>query len=274
MMKDDNNPYLNKGSKYLAKSYCVFIDILGYSSEILEYSKLGKELDHFEKFYTTFLKATETIRDSNQLSIQTKIFSDNILIGAPIGYGGIFDDETQLGTLAMFLKYLQLDLTLEGYFLRGGWTIGNLFIDENIAYGEGLISSYNLEQSTNFPRIEVSSEIEPLIQKHFGYYSNPFSTLQNTYLIKNNGRIFVNYLKGLTEIGELGLDVDTNKLNKHKELIESRLIDFNSISKIRSKYEWSAEYHNYFVDEFLGANFSEYKIENIKLNSFWKILDK
>jgi hypothetical protein len=273
-MKDDNNPYLNEGSKYLVKSFCVFVDILGYSSEILEFSKSGKQLEHFEKFYTTFLKATESIRDSEQLTIQTKIFSDNILIGAPIANRGMFDDETQLGTLAMFLKYLQLDLTLEGYFLRGGWTIGNLFIDENIAYGDGLISSYKLEQSTNFPRIEVSSEIEPLIRKHFEYYADPTPTLQNTYLIKNNDRICINYLKGLTEYGDYGLEVDTKNLGKHKELVESRLIDFNSIPRIRSKYEWSAEYHNYFVDEFLGEKYIEYKIDNIKLNSFWKILDK
>lgn len=271
-MKENNNPYLHKSSKNLVKSFCVFVDVLGYSSEILEFSKEGKQLEHFEKFYTTFLKATETIRDLQQPTIQTKIFSDNILIGAPIN--GLFDDETQLGTLAMFLKYLQLDLTLEGYFLRGGWTIGDLFIDENIAYGDGLISSYNLEQTTNFPRIEVSAEIEPLIRKHFEYYDDPSHTLQNTYLIKNNDRICINYLKGLTEYGDFGLEVDTKNLGKHKELVESRLKDFNSIPRIRNKYEWSAEYHNYFVDEFLGEKYIEYKIDSIKLNSFWKILDK
>ena len=270
-MKDDNNPYLLGGQKNLVKSYCVFVDILGYSSEILNATQQGKQVEHFEKFYEVFLETTKTVRDSEQPTIQTKIFSDNILIGAPIGRGA-FDDENQLGTLAVFLKYLQLDLTLEGYFLRGGWTLGEIFIDENIAYGEGLIKSYKLEQTTNYPRIEISSEIEPLIHKHFGYYANPKPTLQNTYLLKNNDKIFINYLQGVTEQGDYGLIVDTDRLNKHKELIEERLKTFNLVPKIRSKHEWSAEYHNYFITEYLEPEYQKYLIENIKLNNFWKIL--
>ncbi len=271
-MKDEYNPYLLGGTKNLLRSYCVFVDILGYSYEVIKFSEEGKQTEHFEKFYEIFLKATKTIRDSAQPTIQTKIFSDNILIGAPLGEGA-YDDENQLGTLAVFLKNLQLDLTLEGYFLRGGWTLGCLFIDEIIAYGEGLISAYNLEQTTNFPRIEISKEIEPLIHKHFDYYANPRHTLQNTYLLKNNDRIFINYLQGLTEEGEFDIFVNTEKLGKHKDIIEQRLHEYDINPKIRSKYEWSAEYHNYFIDEFLGAEYNKYLIENIKFINFCKILD-
>lgn len=263
-MKGRENQYAYNAKIGPVSSYCVFVDILGYSNEVVFSHKVGKEKEHFENFYKSLLSVINDF--SNLPSIQIKVFSDNILLGVPLNYLEL-DDEHQLGLLTVFLADLQFKLTIEGFFIRGGWTIGQLFVDENIAYGEGLISAYNLEQTTKFPRIEVGGDIEEIFNKHFSYGCDSYQSIQNTYFIKNNNCIIVNYLFCITQFEELKLH-----LKLHKELIEKRLNDHLSNQTIHSKFEWCADYHNYFIEEFLSDDYYNYKISNKNYNPFTRII--
>lgn len=237
----------------LIKSFTVFLDLLGFSEEIISKSKSGEGSEHLMDIYKAFNSAS-SILDGHSVW-EKKIFSDNILLGSPISDPHIHP-ESLFGSLITGIMHFQLKLTLKGYFVRGGWCVGELFVDDNMIYGKALIQAVSLEKEANYPRIILSKEVENICNSHINFYNPQIESPQNSHLLKDEeGNYFINYLYGLyPEDPYEDIDSSFTNLLLHKSNIISNLIKFEGNIKIYDKYLWVAHYHNYFCLEFMPKN--------------------
>lgn len=276
-MKKTKNPYYKKGKPELAPSYCLFVDILGFAKENKNKKKIEQKNAALQKFCDVFMKATEGLRYETKLDKmipgkispwKIKIFSDNILIGCPLNSKYFTDSESSFGQIIMEITYFQLELALNGFFSRGGWSINWLYMDENIIYGDGLIEAYELEKKAIYPCVILSDELLAIVQGvHMKYYGRKQGAPQYDMLLKDcKGRVFVNYLYGLVEDYPL-----FDELLIHKTILLKRLKKHNKDIKILSKYEWLADYHNYFCDTQIDGCPKKYYIERTVKYGFSRI---
>jgi len=157
--------------------------------------------------------------------------------------------------------YYQLEMVLSGFFIRGGWSIGELFINEQILYGYPMIESYKLEtQKALNPRIIFSEKMKVKINEHLSFYNSKYLAPQKFHVLKDNdGEYFINYLYCILDYEGIA---NYNYLKSHKCIIESRMKLFEKNDKILAKYVWCAYYHNYFCNTFINNCPKEYLIPN------------
>ncbi len=186
-----------------------------------------------------------------------KFFTDNVIIGYGLYSGeervyGL--GEVEFGSIISIIQQVQLECALRGWFLRGGWADGNLFIDDKTAFGSALIEAHHLESETAiFPRIVLSDRMKNRINIHLSYYGyNDYAPQLNSLFIDSSLSIAVNYLDVLLHYNNLGgIDNPDNLqiiLLEHKNKVLEKLKKHKNNNKIYKKYEWVAAYHNYFCD--------------------------
>lgn len=259
-----------KGIPQLKLSYCVFIDVLGFNQRMEDSFNNGEGKTLFREFYSTISKEIEELKEgSDDLSFYLKAFTDNIVIGFPLSTE---DGESEFGFTIISIMLYQLAMALEGYFIRGGLAIGQLFMDENIVYGPAIIEAYNIESKiSKDPRITLSSDILKIVKEHTKYYAEPIHSPQNSsILIDVDGQAFTNYLEMLMIDLPESRGVDWKHLNIHKEQIMKGLSEYKNNPHIWAKYFWLANYHNYFCDsvsEVIGFN-NAYMIPEIEIRRF------
>jgi len=153
-------------------------------------------------------------------------------------------------------------MALNGFFIRGGLTIGSIYLDENIIFGKALLDTYKYESKIACtPRIIIDEIVKKEINKYIEKEDYKEDTPQNKYiLIGDDEKEFIDYL---TIIHQLW-----GKILKHKEIIEKKLNEHRSDLKVFSKYQWLACYHNYFCDENKTKidDYVKYKIRDNDLN--------
>jgi hypothetical protein len=144
------------------RRFVAFVDILGFSQLVQR-----TVTDHglFERVYAV-------LRDSRDQNLFRELFHDG---NWPSNYqntqefGVVFSDSvvhtTQFdarGLIGMMFELNRLTLSLlqNGFFVRGGLVVGDIFVDRNIVFGPGLIEAYELESShAVYPRILVSDSV-------------------------------------------------------------------------------------------------------------------
>ncbi|WHH58269.1 hypothetical protein [Petroclostridium sp. X23] len=236
--------YDKKNPKMLNSAVC-FIDILGFSSMIEESCKNCNGNQLLNKLYHSIKDNIEFIKSSTQHSGAMNIFSDNIVIGKPV-----YDDgESELGQIFLGFAAYQLSLTLEGFFVRGGVSIGDYYANEYLAYGPALLEAHNIECcSAKTPRIVLSQDAKNLVKYHLTYYSNPKHAPQvRDVFIDTDGEWFINYLEAaIVSRDEEGYSCAYDVMIRHRDIVMSKINLFNNDTKVLKKYEWVAQYHNYF----------------------------
>lgn len=240
----------------ISNEYCVFLDLLGFSNEIIKNSKAKTGNKHLLKFMTCYKKAKQYLEHDYTKNFKMKTFSDNIYINFKL----IDDGESEFGRLVGSISRYQLEMTLSDFFVRGGWCFGETFIDDDFIYGAGLIRAHELEEAAKYPFISIDCEFfETIIKKHINYSSwenSPWVCPQfNDIMVfyeNKKPKYFVNYLYAAIEFIDECPEDSLNLLKKHKEIIEKNLNQFIENPKIYSKYKWCAEYHNYFCSQFIS----------------------
>src|ERR1039458_2608274 len=147
------------GSLLFRKSFCAYIDILGFSEKVIE-----NDLEFFKLYLNTLKDELLHIEDIHDLSgkqgfksFELKIFTDNFVFGHPWfdRYG-----ESELGDIFEILSHIQLTFVKSNIFVRGAISMSDLYMDENIVLGPAIIESYNLESEKSiYPRIILSKDI-------------------------------------------------------------------------------------------------------------------
>lgn len=163
---DRNQP--NPISEY----YIAYFDILGYqeffnkspdkAQEFLNiiHSVVSKTQSSVEQFNSSPL-----VSQFANLHIQSKIFSDNILLCIDVG-SDIIKEKSRIITFMGIVSEIQRKFITEyGLFLRGGFTKGTLSVNDDYIFGEGLIEAVKMEESTSYPRIAVSDKVISFLEK-------------------------------------------------------------------------------------------------------------
>lgn len=234
---DSSNPRL-------IPSVVTFIDVLGFSQLGIRAFTNGTGNEFLNQIHTSLKNARRTM--TNQLPLaKVKVFTDNVVIGWPIHEDG----EGELGTTFLNLSEYQFSLALNGFFTRGGVSIGPHFMDEETVFGPELITAYKLEsQVAVYPRIILSEKSIEKVHEYIQYAPQPDNPFNSVLLEDMDGEWFLNYLYVLLEW--YSEDV-TLHLETHRNQIESALTTYANDHKLLKKYSWIANYHNYFCDEFL-----------------------
>ena len=183
-----------------------------------------------------------------------KVFTDNILLGYPLHSNELLHAEPEVFLAATHIAHYQLEMAREGFFIRGGISMGPLFIDDYIAYGPALNDAYEMEHKiARDPRVVVGPTMRQLLLEQLGRHSPAERALQNRdFLVDPDGQIFIHYLSGcLGESQEGSQDVDRETLGLHKQHIEKSLLEFVANPTVWAKYSWLACYHDYTVREWV-----------------------
>lgn len=263
----------------LLESIVCFSDILGFSNMILKSTKTEESSLLLKNLHKTLKKLYQDLIEINPTGA-FKAFTDNIILAYPKWEDG----EGQYGSLVTSFMDFQINMILEGYFIRGGISLGDYYGDKDFAYGPALIEAHYLESNLAIhPRIILSNDMVNLVFQHMAFYEEDFNAPQSQEILwdKEDNLYFVNYLYSLEEEFQESYDYEKylNRLKIHKEQIEIKLNEFKSNSKVLSKYSWSAKYHNYFCDNYLKPkveikelephiDLNEMKIEGLSSGSF------
>lgn len=270
-MKEYRNPYrVKNGEPTVRKSVVAYLDILGYRKE----NENATYNNNHNEFLTSLhrnlkelidfldLKKTEDENIKNSFyKIQT--FSDNLLIGYP----ALNELHPELVFEILYIAFqglsiFQLHMAQEGFFLRGAISIGNLYADDYVIFGNGLLDSYDAERKiAKDPRIILIDDVRQEIDYYLHNSNSSLKKEIQRYICRDvDGYSFLNYLESIMNIKDEVENFDI-MLNLHKEKIEEKLKKFKNRSKvIFKKYIWSAKYHNSFCDKYPEYFDDSYKI--------------
>ena len=255
-------PFFVGSRPMLRQSFCVFMDVLGFAAHIESRFLAGEGQAALERFYevvTQQLKATFN-RDVEGTSCtwDVKVFTDNIILGYALGS---WHAEPEFGSVADKVGRYQLSMALENFFVRGGISVGDLFLDANTAFGPSLLEAHAIEVNlATYPRVVLAPDVVRFVRSHIGFYGNPANAPQNRFVLcDGDGQVFVHYLCHLLcDVYDYESELDVESLLKHKENVISNLGLHEAIPRIRDKYQWVGHYHNYFCHQCRGvSNYSD-----------------
>lgn len=244
---DKKNDYFKEGKPVHHLSYCAFLDVLGFS-ERMRASYQNKEANKLlQQFHTTFDNQIKILKsDEKESFLYFKSFSDNILLAYPRFSR---DMESEFGFILWSISAYQFEMALQGFFIRGGLSVGQLFIDDNSVYGQALLDAYELESKIAInPIIVLCNKTMSLVDQHLSYYSDNSAPQMRDILVNADGRYFINYLSECVIETDEGDELNTMTLKKHKEQIEHALIQYNNQPTVFAKFSWLSAYHNYFCE--------------------------
>lgn len=243
-MKD----YYNQAGKPVHRmSYCAFLDVLGFSDRIKDSFKTSDGNALLQEFHGMLKRRIDELKeDTKDSHLYMKSFTDNVILAHPIL---IEEGEAEFAFILWSLRVYQFEMAKKGLFIRGGLSVGELFVDENTVYGPALLEAYKLENSVAVnPIVSLSDDVMSLVLHHIRYYSDREDAPQNRdVLVNSDGRFFINYLSECYDSGSSG-EFDWESLKIHKDQIEVALNAYRAVPKIFSKFTWLAAYHNYFCD--------------------------
>jgi hypothetical protein len=127
-----------------------FFDILGWRNEIAAAGSDPKRIARLAAAVRMFNANASAVGDAGA---RLTTFSDNVVFSKPYAEG---DVEWLLQSLAV----TQLGLAVQGLWMRGGVTIGDIHHDDHIVFGPALNRAYELESKiADMPRIMIDANV-------------------------------------------------------------------------------------------------------------------
>lgn len=239
----------DKDKPTLVNSIVCAIDILGFSQMISNSCESGYGNKLLREINYLINKNKQCIIPNKYSEGKIKIFTDNMVVAYPIKGDG----EEELDEILQNVSEYQFNLALEGLFVRGGVSVGDFYINEDIVFGPALLDAHHIESTVAcYPRIILDEKTVERVQKYINYYD--VAPQKGKILIDSDGQWFLNYLstifKYYTECNnEYEFErVQFGLLLKHKQKIEELLFEYKEDIRVWDKYVWTANYHNYFCD--------------------------
>jgi hypothetical protein len=252
-MINQKTDYLEAGKPVHRLSYCAFLDILGFSARLRASYRANEEDDLLQQFHKIFDRRINSLKSEvNESLLYFKSFSDNVLLAHPQFSE---DLESEFGFILWSILEYQYEMALQGFFIRGGLSVGKLFVDENSVYGEALLDAYELETNVAVnPVVVLSDDAMKLVDLHLSYYMGESAPQARSVLVNADGRYFINYLSECILENSEGEWLDIASLRKHKVQIEKALVQYAAQPAVFAKFSWLAAYHNYFCESVSSAN--------------------
>ena len=208
-----------------------YIDFLGMKNQMKSESSF-KSLYLMKALLTSVRHKAAFIKDINKLdSYIIKVFSDNIVIAQKL------QTELESSQIISMINLISL-LQFEAYFqfdfaLRGGMYVGELYIDDTIVWGTGLIQAYQIENDLAiYPRVIVSQTV---IDEYDACLEKSINILA---LIKQDkdGYWFVDFLNAIPNLRIIP-QISEDLVRKSMQLVSAN-------DRVKQKINWLISYFN------------------------------
>jgi hypothetical protein len=133
----------------------------------------------------------------------------------------------------------QLQMALNGFFVRGALATGPICLTDEIIFGSALVECYRLESKTSIvPRVVLTGPVHDLLAKSV--------TRDNIYAADSicqdiDGWWFVNYL----DAAKTPQGIDWGLIERHKMSVLASLSKLTQ-HDVLPKFGWACRYHNVF----------------------------
>lgn len=247
MKKPRKDDYFENHKPVHRTSYCAFLDVLGFSDRITDSFKEKKGNQLLQEFHAILAKRIKSLQsDTDDSLLYFKSFTDNIILAHP----RFSDDlESEFGFILWALSEYQFDMAQHGFFIRGGLSIGDLFVDDNSVYGPALLEAYGLESKAAVnPTVVLSDDVMDLVLHHCNFYKGEAPPQNREVLVNADGRFFINYLSECFVDTGVSEEINWATLRTHKKQVEKALNKYRHLPAIFAKFSWLAAYHNYFCE--------------------------
>ncbi len=177
----------NNKIKY-KKSYCAFLDILGFQE--LVNSKSDNSIKKIELYFSLIEETKDYLQSiSEKRDIGVMAISDSIVLSCEIPPSR----EDKLDKLRHFLiaiNLIQAKLCKHDVWLRGGISYGDVSFSttDSFIVGPGYVKAYTLEKSAKFPRVVIDVELVSLLS-----FDTPQEFIDQINLRETNGPQYDNW---------------------------------------------------------------------------------
>lgn len=164
LVNSNVDSYDRETSEYIV----AYIDLLGIKSEMQ--NNINKQKIAMNKLYNLYTHSIENTRKTaweENKDIDFKIFSDNILISKKLSTDKN-NRKLEIRALIYCVAHFQILAATDsvGWLVRGGISIGSLYIDDIMVWGQALLKSYYLENKVAiYPRIVLDDSVVDELMK-------------------------------------------------------------------------------------------------------------
>lgn len=190
----------------LSKQLCVFLDVLG-STLLAVDSKAASNLKRLHDAIE--LAHSVAMQKGARAPYKVVTFTDNLVLGWPI----VDDPAAGLANTLREAAAYQYALTRFGFFVRGGLTVGKLYMHSEFVFGPALIEAYEHEHTVALqPRIVLSKGVVSIARSALRRRRPP-TGLHRLLAVSGDGHTFVNYLDVARQDGRA-------EMLRHKQRVE------------------------------------------------------
>ena len=249
------------------KAIVTFIDILGFSYLInrADAEAINRVLDAVEKSTSPLILDKETKNDDHA---EVLSFSDSIVRIRKIET--TTNKEYPMGLLFEELISLvdaQAELIDFDIIIRGGVSIGDIFISDGRVFGPGLIEAYELESKyALYPRIIIDPRLiqehktNKLLKAKWHSVKDELEILGGLLKQGDDGMWFIDYATAIEqELNEP--EMYPTFLRRHREVILSGAKSHAKLNSVLRKFVWMANYHNQIVATLRDETFEAYDLD-------------
>jgi hypothetical protein len=227
-----------------------YIDILGFADLIKESETTADGVAKIVRLLTTMKdefsiggRVHRRPDGRTEKIFQSFNFSDLIVRTTRIPNGA--DIGAYLDWELFYLGEKQLSLAIEGHLVRGGISIGPLFVgsENKILFGPTLVRAYKLEsERAVYPRMLVDASLKKKAEQ------DNYDQGWKGYVHRGeDGEYFLDYLFGSVLTG-LAVPADDPRplIEQHRNMIAEKIQNEvqQKDERTRQKYRWLALYHN------------------------------
>jgi hypothetical protein len=231
-----------------------FLDILGFSNMVIE------RRDEEVEFVVNLIPDMLMTHRSNILreDLQITNISDSIIVSVKAVAN---DTLVDLFNICVIIGLLQHELAINGYYLRGGISVGKLIHDSqrNLIVGPAYIDAYQLESKKSIvPRVVLGTEVEAFYGKNceqmkeilndeftnFYYQGNLIKNYSpgHPLWIVDTPEIFVDYISSIVGREKCGFK---GTIRSFGEQLETSLVKGIAYEK----FKWLAGYALETIDD-------------------------
>lgn len=212
-----------------------FIDFLGVK-EMIANDDDGKLLIVFRAACKAALRMCKQIlNDEDEVTI--KMFSDNLVLCKRINKSDSKTADVQgamrrVLVAASLFQYFVLDTI--GVLVRGGVTVGELYIDNMMVWGQALVDAYRIENEIAlYPRIVIDPK---LIASEHGSSVLAYDSIEKD----DDGLYYLNYINMVWKVRKINSHEET--LKKFIKSNEEELQKHGNASDVIRKRIWQEKY--------------------------------
>ena len=229
------------GEPTLRECAVVYLDVLG----IRDLSTAPERQETLRRLISALDRARDEAMLEDQEEWQALTwFTDNVVVAFPILPGHV-DEEPALGSALRAATYIQLRMAMSGFLVRGGITFGEIHMAPNVAFGPALTEAVELEGGAKHPRVLLSEQAIALQRTAMKSYARAAAPQIYTMAIDSDDAVFVDYLQFWVQ-EETNRAVFRSGFEAHRDRARAGLA--HADIRVRSKYEWLADYHNWVAD--------------------------